>query len=252
MMTMNKFGRHDRRLGVLAALALFALAASGAPAGGTVPATMQPYKARYQAGYRGLSGGEIECSFRRGALAGQWIYETRAFPNLLARLAVSPQAREHSTMTLSASGVRPLSYELNNGTTDTSKDVQLSFDWTNNRVSGRAKDKPFEFDVPPGTQDTASVQAAMITERLAGRTPAGFPIVTGDEVNEFRYWSEGVQHVVTPFGQFDAEVWASQGPHSNRVLKVWYAPSLGYVPVQSIQYRKGNPEFYMKLLRLER
>jgi len=36
------------------------------------------------------------------------------------------------------------------------------------------------------------------------------------------------------------------------VSKMWHAPSLGYIPVQAIQYRKGNPEVQMKLVRLER
>jgi len=251
-MTKQKLCWHNVRACALASLALFAAAASGAAADGSGPAPMKPYTARYQAGYRGLSGGQIECSFKQDSVTGHWIYDTRAFPNLLARLAVSPQAHEHAIMIIGASGVRPLSYELNNGTSDTSKDVKLVFDWTKNRVSGREKNKSFEIDVPPGTQDTASAQAAMMIERLAGRTPSGFPILTGDEVNDFRYWTEGIQQVVTPFGQFETEVWASQGPHSDRVLKVWYAPSLGYVPVQSIQYRKGNPEFFMKLQRLER
>ena len=111
---------------------------------------------------------------------------------------------------------------------------------------------PFDLAVQPGTQDTASVQAAMIIELLAGRSPAGFPILTGRLLREYRYWYEGKASVMTPFGQFEAVVWANQRDGSTRVTKVWHAPALGYVPVQAIQYRKGQAETQMKLVALTR
>ncbi len=92
----------------------------------------------------------------------------------------------------------------------------------------------------------------MILELLAGRKPQSFKIITGGKLREYRYWPEGTQQVMTPYGQVEAEVWASQRTGSNRVTKTWHAPSLGYVPVQAIQYRKGNPEVQMKLVRLQR
>jgi hypothetical protein len=214
---------------------------------------LQPYTARYQVSYRGLSGGEIESSFRRGAQPNQWQYETRVFPNLFGRIAVSSQARELSTMLVSpGGGVRPLSFTFNDGSSDKHKDVRLAYDWTAGRLTGTAEGKPIEIELTPGTQDTASVQAAMIQARLAGQNPQSFRIVTGGKLREYRYWMEGTQQVMTPFGQVQAEVWANARQGSNRVSKVWHAPTLGYVPVQAIQYRKGNPEVQMKLVKLDR
>ena len=213
---------------------------------------LQPYKARYQVTFRGISGGQIESSMSRGSVPGQWLYETRAFPSLLGRVAVSPNARERSTMQVTPSGVRPLTFDFNDGSDSSTKDVRFKFDWTASRVQGEAEGVPFDLAVQPGTQDTASVQAAMIIELLAGRSPAGFPILTGRRLREYRYWYEGKATVMTPFGQFDALVWANQRDGSTRVTKVWHAPALGYVPVQAIQYRKGQAETQMKLLALTR
>jgi hypothetical protein len=214
--------------------------------------TMQPYTARYQVSYRGLSGGEIESSFKRGANSGQWQYETRAFPNLFGRIAVSPAAREISTMVITSAGVRPMSFSFNDGSQSSTKDVHLNYDWTARTVTGDAEGKPVTFTLAPGTQDTASVQAAMIQERLAGRKPQSFRIITGNKMRDYRYWQEGTAQIMTPLGQVETEVWANQRDGSNRVSKVWHAPSLGYVPVQAIQYRKGNPEVQMKLVKLQR
>ena len=237
------------RASLVFATALVGLASTGVAA---ADPGLQPYTARYQVSYRGLSGGEIESSFQRGNQPGVWQYETRAFPNFFGRIAISSQAREVSNMQVSASGVRPLSFNFNDGSDGSQKDVRLVYDWEGGRLSGTAEGKTVQITLVPGLQDTASVQAAMIQERLAGRKPQGFKIVTGGKLREYRYWMEGVQQVMTPFGQVEAEVWANTRDGSTRVSKVWHAPSLGYVPVQAIQYRKGNPEVQMKLVRLQR
>jgi hypothetical protein len=238
----------------LVATALAGLAVGLAPVarGADTGTTLQPYTARYQVSYRGLNGGEIEATFRRGNAEGIWQYETHAFPSLLGRLAVSSQARERSTMLVSAQGVRPLSFSFDDGSSGSSKDIRLDYDWAGGKVTGSAEGKPVAITLLPGTQDTASVQAAMIQARLAGQKPSAFQIITNGKLREYRYWFEGVQQVTTPYGQVEAEVWANQRDGSSRVSKVWHAPSLGYVPVQAIQYRKGKQELEMKLVRLDR
>jgi hypothetical protein len=216
------------------------------------PRALQPYAARYQVSYRGLSGGQIASALSRGTEPGLWRYETRAYPNLFGRIAVSPQARERSSMQVTAAGVRPMTFNFDDGSADVSKDVRFTFDWKAGRVRGEVEGQPLDLEIPPDTQDTASVQAAMIVELLAGRTPTGFPILTGRKLRHYRYWPEGRETVDTPFGRLDTVIWASQRDGSTRVTKVWHAPSLGYVPVQALQYRKGKPEVQMTLVSLER
>jgi hypothetical protein len=219
-------------------------------AGASSPLTQ--YKARYQVSYRGITGGQLESSLHPGTVPGQWIYESRAYPNLLGRIAISPDARQRSTMELTPSGVRPLSLVFDDGSDDSTKDVHVTFDWAAGRVRGDAKEKTFDLAVTPGTQDTASVQAAMIFELLAGREPESYWIVNGAKLEQYRYWPEGRATIVTPYGQFDTVVWASQRDGSKRVNRVWHAPELGYVPVQAIQYNKGRPDVQLKLVSLER
>lgn len=218
----------------------------------SVDSRLKPYKARYQASYRGISGGDIEMTLRRGSQPGQWLYETRAFPNILGRVAVSPQARERSLMEVTSAGIRPLNFEFDDGKADLEKDVRTTFDWSAGRVRGTAQGKPFDLEASPGTQDTASVQAAMIVDLLAGRSPEGFTIIMGSRLREYRYWSEGRATVNTPMGQFDTEVWANQRTGSDRVTRVWHAPSLGYVPVQAVQFRKGKAETTLRIVSFER
>lgn len=218
----------------------------------TPPARLTQFKARYQVSYRGITGGELEQYLHPGSVAGQWIFESRAYPNLLGRLAVSPDARQRSTMEVTGSGLRPLTLVFDDGSDNSAKDVNVSFDWATGHVRGRAKEKVFDLEVTPGTQDTVSVQAAMLRELLSGREPRSFWILNGAKLEQYRYWPEGRATIVTPYGQFDTVVWASQRDGSKRVNRVWHAPQLGYVPVQAIQYNKGRPDVQLKLLALER
>jgi hypothetical protein len=185
-------------------------------------------------------------------VADQWLYETRAQPNLFGRVAVSQEARERAVMQVTPGGVRPVSFDFNDGQSGSVKDVRFTFDWAAGRVQGAAEGVPFDLPVQPGTQDTASVQTAMIIELLAGRSPQGFPILTGHRLRDYRYWPAGRETIVTPFGQFETVVWANQREGSSRLTKVWHAPALGFVPVQAVQYRKGRAEVQMRLVKLER
>jgi hypothetical protein len=236
------------------AAALLGCATASSPARESMagPPQLEPYTARYQVSYRGIGGGYIESSLRPAEPAGTWQYATRAFPNFLGRMAISAAAREHSTMQISADGVRPLEFEFNDGSAEDAKDIRVQFDWNAGVVRGIADGKPFEYEVEHGTQDTASVQAAMIVELLAGREPDGFPILAGGRLRQYRYWSEGEAKVTTPAGQYDTVIWVSQREGSSRMQRVWHAPELGYVPVQAIQYRKGKAELAMKLTSLTR
>jgi hypothetical protein len=119
-------------------------------------------------------------------------------------------------------------------------------------VSGSAEGKRVDATVTPGTQDTASVQAAMLRALARGKSPQTFTIVTSGKVRDYRYWSEGTARIRTALGEFDTVVWANQRDGSSRITRVWHAPELGFVPVQAIQFRKGRAEMQMQLVKLER
>lgn len=242
--------RLSRREALILGLCACVALASGP--GAADAAGLQPFRARYAVSYRGLSGGEIEQSLHRGSAPGEWVYESRPFPNLLGRVAVSAAARERGTMRVTAAGVEPLSYSFDDGSGDTSKDVRLTFDWASQRVRGTAAGQPVDLPLAPGTQDTASVQAAVLLDLLSGRALTAFPIVTGRRLREYRYSADGTARVAVPAGSYETVVWSNQRQGSNRVTRVWHAPAAGFVPVQAVQYRKGKAEVQLKLLALER
>ena len=73
-----------------------------------------------------------------------------------------------------------------------------------------------------------------------------------DEIKEFNYTNEGTVRLRTELGELDTVIVASQRTGNNRILRMWFAPSLGYVPVQAERTRDGKLEFAMRIQSLQR
>ncbi len=85
-----------------------------------------------------------------------------------------------------------------------SKDVRMTFDWPQGRVRGESKGKPFDLPVQPGTQDSTSVQVAMLLELVAGTSRSRFASRT----------ARGSRSTAT--GRRDAQRWSRRSENSRR------------------------------------
>jgi hypothetical protein len=85
-----------------------------------------------------------------------------------------------------------------------------------------------------------------------GELPKMFRILDKDEVKEFIYTREGTARIRTALGELDTVVVSSQRPGNSRVLRMWFAPSLGYIPVQAERSRDGKVEFGMRIKSVQR
>jgi len=85
-----------------------------------------------------------------------------------------------------------------------------------------------------------------------GTLPSTYRIIDKDEVKEFDYAFEGRKTLTTELGELDTLVVASHRAGSNRILRMWFAPALGYVPVQAERTREGKLEFAMRIKSLAR
>jgi hypothetical protein len=85
-----------------------------------------------------------------------------------------------------------------------------------------------------------------------GEVPKTFLIVDKDEVKDFNYTDEGTARIRTTLGMLDTRVVSTQRSGSNRILRMWFAPSLDYAPVQAERTRAGALEFAMRIRTLTR
>jgi len=220
-------------------------------AGSAGAAELQPFVARYAFSFYGLTAGESTMRLQHDG-ATQWTYTSTTEPRGLGRLYRSHAAVVVSHMEISDTGVRPLSYQADDGSPSKERDSDLHFDWSANRVTGVANATPVDMELMEGTQDDLSVQVALMNELLAGRTPASFRVFDEKGIREYQYRHEGTATLATPLGQIDTEIYSSHKEGSPRTTYFWCAPAYGFLPMRAEQRRKDSLEWRTEILAVTR
>lgn len=237
-----------------AALAGAALLAAGAvraaPVAEGAP-TLRPFKASFVLEWKGMNAATASLELAAQD-DGSWRYVSRNNARGVFRAVFPDELTQVSRLQVESGQVRPLSYRGDDGSADKSRDIALDFDWNRRRVTGVAEKKPVDLELQAGLQDVMSVQIALIVDLLAGRKPTGYTLVDKDRIKDYVYTDEGKARVTTALGALDTVVWSSHRPNSDRVTRVWYAPSLGYAPVKAERRRGDRLEWSMRLTSLQR
>jgi len=156
---------------------------------------------------------------------------------------------QQSWFSLVDNHIRPKRYRGEEG----SSFVAFEFDWDAGHARGSSEGKPIDLVLKPGTQDLMSIQVEIMVDLKNGTLPPTFYIIDKDQMKEFFYTREGNAKLRTAIGMLDTVIVASRrSPTDSRVLRMWFAPSLGYAPVQAERSRDGKLEFAMRIKSLQR
>lgn len=224
-------------------LALLAISASAAAD------ELRPFQATYTWVWRGLTVAESKLQLQRQD--DTWIYQSRSEPRGIGRV-MSERPVQRSVMRVTEAGVQPLSYNADDGTSSTKRDVNIMFDWSAGRVTGVYEDKKVDMALVPGLKDDFSVQIAMMVELLRGRTPQQFLLLDGNSVRQYNYTRDGEETLTTPIGTIETIIYKSQKEGSPRATRFWCAPSKGYIPLRVQQKRGDDVQWTMQIQSLER
>jgi hypothetical protein len=229
-------------------LALVALLV--APAIGAQPSSaagsLAPFTAHYEADWKTINIGTSDLELKQDSEPGHFIYTWTITARGVFRLYRS-QVTQKSWLSIEAEHARPEKYHAEDG----SSSVSLDFDWTSRRAHGASENKPVDLQLKDGTQDVMSIQVEVMLDLKNGQLPKSFQILDNDEVKEFLYSQEGAAKIRTALGELDTVIVSSQRAGSNRILRMWFAPSLGYIPVQAERSRDGKLEFAMRIKSLK-
>lgn len=219
-----------------------AVAASAKPAG------LSPFAAHYIAQWHGINVGTSDLMLENGAQAGTFHYKWTVSARGIFRLVYSNDVVQQSWFSLVEQHVRPDRYFAEDGNSN----VSLQFDWDAKRLHGRSEGKPVEIRLKPGTQDLMSIQVEVMMDLQSGEMPGTYHIVEKDSMKDFLYAREGTARIDTALGPLDTLIVSSRRAGNDRILRMWFAPALGYVPVQAERERGGKLEFAMRIKTLNR
>jgi Protein of unknown function (DUF3108) len=214
-------------------------------------ATLQPFKTSFSVEWKGISAGTAWLELTQSG-PNQYHYVSRNNARGIFRLAFPEEITQTSDFVFENGAVRPLRYRADDGSSDKSRDISLDFDWTRNRVRGTAEKKPVDLEAPAGLQDGMSVQIALMVDLAAGRSPSTYWMIDKNKLKDYEYRNDGKVRIRTALGELDTVIWSSRRPNSDRITRVWYAPSLGYAPVKAERLKAGKVEIAMTLKSLAR
>jgi hypothetical protein len=206
-----------------------------------------PFSAHYQADWKSINVGTSDLELKPDAEPGHYLYTWTITAHGIFRL-YRPEVTQKSWLSINGDHARPEKYRAEDG----SSTVSLDFDWDAGRVTGTSESKTVDLKVKDGIQDVMSIQVEVMLDLKKGNLPATFQIIDKDQPKEFIYSQEGSAHIRTALGELDTVIVASRQPGNNRILRMWFAPSLGFVPVQAERTRDGKLEFAMRIKTLKR
>jgi hypothetical protein len=204
---------------------------------------VRPFAAHYEASWKGINVGTSEIALKKLPDTDQYLYTWTITARGIFRLAYSDDLVQNSWLTIESGHVRPQKYRGKEG----SATVSLDFDWSSKRATGESEKKPVDIALHDGTQDVMSIQVEVMADLKRGNLPKTFWIVDKDQLKEFLYTQEGDARIRTAIGELDTVVVTSQRAGNNRILRMWFAPSLGFLPVQAERSRDGKVEIAMRI-----
>ncbi len=221
---------------------------AASPAAAVAATAIGPFSAHYQADWKTISVGTSDLELKEGPEPGRYEYTWTITARGIFRMIYRDDLIQKSWFGLHAEHVQPMKYRAVDG----SSSVDLDFDWDAGRVHGTSETKPVDLKLKEGTQDVMSIQVEVMLDLKRGDLPKSFQIIDKDQVKEFIYAQEGTAKIRTALGPLDTLIVSSRRAGGNRILRMWFAPSLGYIPVQAERSRDGKLEFAMRIKSLKR
>jgi Protein of unknown function (DUF3108) len=236
---------------LLAALVVAAAPAFGAAAAALAQPSTEPpvpaFSAHYTADWKSINVGTSDLELKPDG-PSKYLYTWTITARGIFRLIYSNDVVQKSWLSVVGNHVRPDRYRAGDGNST----VSIDFDWDAMHASGTSETKPVALNLTDGTQDVMSIQVEIMLDLRNGKVPGTFHILDKNEIKEFIYSEEGPARLRTPLGELDTVVVSSRRAGNNRLLRMWFAPSLGYVPVQAERSRDGKLEFAIRIKSLTR
>jgi uncharacterized protein DUF3108 len=228
-------------------LAIMAGPTAGAQTPTAADAGIAPFSARYQADWKSINVGTSDLELKQDTEPGHYVYTWTITARGIFRL-YRDEVTQKSWLSVNADHARPEKYRAEDG----SSSVNLDFDWDAGHVGGTSEKKPVDLKLEDGTQDLMSIQVEVMLDLKKGHLPETFQIIDKDRLKEFIYTQEGTANIRTALGELDTVIVESRQAGNNRILRMWFAPALGFVPVQAERTRDGKLEFAMRIKTLKR
>ena len=152
-----------------------------------------------------------------------------------------------STFSSEADGVKPIRFHSVDTIRD-DPDVDLTFDWTTNEVSGTVGEEDVLLQLEGIAHDSVSIQYELMHDLLNGEPGEQYVLFDVNKMRIANVSIGGEKKIKTKAGTFTAVGIQHQKEGSSRTTTLWCAKELDYLPVVIEQHRKGKLKFRATLV----
>lgn len=152
-----------------------------------------------------------------------------------------------SSFSSEADGVKPIRFQSVDTIRD-DPDVDLTFDWTTNEVSGTVGEEDVLLQLEGIAHDSVSIQYELMHDLLNGEPSKQYVLFDVKKMRIANVSIAGEKEIKTKAGTFTAIGIQHQKEGSSRTTTLWCVEELDYLPVVIEQHRKGKLKFRATLV----
>jgi uncharacterized protein DUF3108 len=212
------------------------------------PIDLKPFRATYTAEWKGMTAASSTVELLRAG-TDTYTYSSVNTARGLFRMAFPDALTQISTFRVTDGRVIPLTFR---GRDEKERAIELNFDWQKKRVTGVAKERDVDLELPEGTQDAMSLQIASLRNLASGNLKGTVWMIDANKLKEYELHLEGNARIETALGELDTVIYSSKRANSDRLTRTWVAPTLGYLPVKAESIRGKKVEVRLLIETVER
>lgn len=199
----------------------------------------EQFSATYTVKKAGVTIGETKRTLTRinNHENGQYLFESITRPTGIAKLFTSGQVVERSHWQFFEGRPRPVKYTFFNSGSKKKRNVQLDFNWEENRVINTVNNEPWTMPLEYGAVDKLLYQLRIMQDLPTSQSTLRYPVADGGKLKYYVIDILGKERIRTPMGIFDAV--RLRHTKGKRQTTMWCAQELGYLPVR-IEQRKND------------
>jgi len=193
------------------------------------PIDLKPFRASYLAEWKGMTAASSTVELKNIS-TNVYTYSSVNSARGVFRMAFPDALSQKSTFRIVDGQVEPMLFD---GSDEKERPINLTFDWQKKRVTGVAKERAVDLELPEGAQDAMSLQIASLRNLASGNLKGTVWMIDATKLKEYELHLEGNARIATALGELDTVIYTSKRHASESFTRTWVAPALGYLPVRA-------------------
>jgi|GEM_PF-2003947 len=204
------------------------------------------FNATYDIHKGSMRVGQMEVSLEK--VGGELIYQSITKPVGMAALFLDDQTViDRAILKLIDDNYHTVEFTHEVRNSDKDRYEHYVFDWDNNKVAVKYKDRNNELDIPEHTFDNYSAQL-LLMRKPDDSSINIYSVISKGRLKEYKYELETTELVETKAGKFNANKYVRKKDNEKKTTYIgWYAEKLNYIPVKLDKFENGKLDVSIRI-----